>query len=121
MSVTKIIRAKHTPENSTTINRQVFANLRTSPSSLCVMLFLLTCADAANPQPIEIEQNNLAEEMGIKKGEARKALNHLAEIDYLVRHSNSRFTLPADVIAENTLYLTAKELEIWDNEQANQQ
>jgi hypothetical protein len=121
MSVTKIIRAKHTPENSTTINKQVYTNLRTSPSSLCVMIFLLSCADAVNPQPLEIEQNNLAEELGIKKGEARKALNHLAEIDYLVRHSNSRFTLPVSIIAENVLYLTAEELEAWDNEQANQQ
>jgi hypothetical protein len=121
VSSTQIIRAKHTPENSTTISHQVFANLRGAPEALCVMLFLLSRADKANPQPIEIEQNNLAEEVGIKKGEARKALNRLTEINYLVRHSNSRFTLPASVIAENTLYLTAEEIEALDNEMANRQ
>jgi hypothetical protein len=121
MSSTQIIRAKHTPENSTTVSHQVVTNLRTVPEALCVMLFLLSRADKANPQPIEIEQNSLAEEIGIKKGEARKALNHLAKVNYLVRHSNSRFTLPASVIAENTLYLTAEEIEAWDNEMANRQ
>jgi hypothetical protein len=38
----------------------------------------------------------------------------------VVCEPNGRFVLPASVIAENTLYLTAAEIEAWDNEVANQ-
>jgi biotin operon repressor len=116
----QIIRAKHTPENSTVISKKIVRDLRTSPTSLCIIVFLLSYADSANPQPLNIEQGNLAKELGISKGIVRKSLHQLEEHGYLIGQSNGHFILPVSTITENTLSLTATELEAWDDEIANQ-
>jgi hypothetical protein len=116
-----IVRSKHTPENSTVINNDLVNDPRLSANSICFMLFLLRHADAANPQSLDVKSSDLADRFRLSLETVRKSLNQLEKYDYLARKPNGRFILPANVIAENTLYLTAEELEAWDNEMANQQ
>jgi hypothetical protein len=115
----EIIRAKHTPENSTTINKKIFYE-RMPADCVGTLLFLFAIADKANPQPIDLEESVLGEELHLSKRAMRKVLIILRERGYVVCEPNGRFVLPASVIAENTLYLTAAEIEAWDNEVANQ-
>jgi CTP-dependent riboflavin kinase len=116
-----IIRSKHTPENSTVIHNRIVDDRRLSPSSFAILHILLCKADAKNPQPIELKQSDLAKRHRLSVSTIRKCLYQLQECGYVVRQPNGRFVLPASTIAENTLYLTAEELEAWDNEMANEQ
>jgi hypothetical protein len=116
-----IVRSKHTPENSTVISNDLVNDSRLSANSFCCMHFLLMHADAANPQPLDVKSSDLADRFRLSLETVRKSLNQLEKYGYLARKPNGRFVLPASVIAENTLYLTAEELEAWDNEMANQQ
>lgn len=116
-----IIRSKHTPENSTVIHNRIVDDRRLSPNSFVILHSLLRRSDTQNPQPIELKQSDLAERHGLSVGTIRKSLYQLQECGYVIRQSNGRFVLPASTIAENTLYLTAEELEAWDNEMANEQ
>lgn len=115
-----ILRSKHTPENSTVISRNILKS-RLSAESLAILVFLLGYSDAANPQSMDLEESDLAEEFSMSIKVLRKFLSQLQDRGYLVREPNGRFVLPASVIAENTLYLTAAELEAFDNEMASQQ
>jgi hypothetical protein len=116
-----IIRSKHTPENSTVIHNRIVDDRRLSPNSFVILHSLLRRADTQNPQPIELKQSDLAERHRLSVGTIRKSLYQLQKCGYVIRQSNGRFVLPASTIAENTLYLTAEELEAWDNEMANEQ
>jgi DNA-binding MarR family transcriptional regulator len=114
-----IIRSKYTPENSTVISKNIFKS-RLSAESLAILVFLLGYSDAANPQPMDLEESALAEEFSMSIKAVRKFLGQLQERGYVVRQPNGRFILPASTIAENTLYLTAAEMEDLDSKVANQ-
>jgi hypothetical protein len=116
-----IIRSKHTPENSTVIHNRIVDDRRLSPNSFVILYALLSRTDTKNPQSIELKQSDLAKRHRLSVDTIRKSLYQLQECGYVVRQPNGRFVLPASTIAENTLYLTAAELEAWDNEMANQQ
>jgi hypothetical protein len=105
-----IIRSKHTPENSTVISRNILKS-RLSAQSLAILVFLLSYSDAANPQPMDLEESDLAEEFSMSIKVVRKFLVQLQERGYVIRQPDGRFVLPASTIAENTLYLSAAELE----------
>jgi DNA-binding IclR family transcriptional regulator len=114
-----ILRSKYTPENSTVISKNIFKS-QLSAQSLAILVFLLGYSDAANPQPMDLEESALAEEFSMSIKVVRKFLGQLQERGYVVRQPNGRFVLPASTIAENTLYLTAAELEALDSKVASQ-
>ncbi len=119
MQTVEIIRAKHTPENSTTISYEIFQQ-GLHAECVAIMLFLFAQADKANPQPMDLEESVLAWELRLSKKAVLKFLGRLQERGFVVREANGRFVLPASIIAKYTLYLTAAEIEAWDNEIANQ-
>jgi biotin operon repressor len=119
MNQYEVIRAKHTPENSTTISYEIFQQgLRVE--CVAILLFLFALADKASPQPMDIEQSVLAEELRLSKKAVLKSLGHLQEGGFVVREAKDRFVLPVSTITRYTLYLNAAEIEAWDNEKASQ-
>jgi hypothetical protein len=120
MNQYEVIRAKHTPENSTTISYEIFQQ-GLQAKCVAILLFLFALADKANPQPMDIEQSVLVEELRLSKRVVLKLLGQLQEGGFVVREANGRFVLPVSTITRYTMYLNAAELEAWDNEMANQQ